>query len=253
MKIDCVIVCKDYSDFLAETLPANLAHLDDITVVTHPDDKKTQAVCAKYSVDCVKTEVFGEFGHSFNKGKAINVGLDNITSGDWVLHLDADIVLCQDFRRMLTMAQLDKANIYGCDRINVYGFAAWQTLKLQLGRHYQDKWFIDPGFCHAGAVPDSTRLGARVIHKEYGYVPIGFFQLFHSGVGARYNYKRGAAAGTDVMFPCQWPRAKRVLLPEIVVYHLDSEATHGIGTNWKGRQSRPFAPPGEYEKCTSMK
>ena len=240
MRIEAVIVCKDCSDFLEHTLAENASQLDDIVIVTHPDDKRTHQVCNRHSVHFVKTEVFNEFGHSFNKGKAINVGLDNIRGDDWVLHMDADIVLCQGFRRMLDFAQLDTRNIYGADRINVYGWDAWQKLKPMLGRHYQDRWFIDPGFCHAPSSPSDIKIGARVIHKEYGYVPIGFFQLFHSTSGARYNFKRGAAAGTDVMFPAQWPRERRILLPEVVVYHLDSEKTHGVGTNWKGRKSKPF-------------
>ncbi len=242
MRIEAVIVCKDYDDFLDHTLPENLGQLDDIVVVTHPDDKKTQAVCNKHSVHWIATTVFDEHGHTFNKGAAICVGMDNIRGEDWILHMDADIVLCKDFRRMLTQAQLQRENIYGADRINVYGYEAWQRLKPQLDRHYQDRWFIDPGFCHAKDVPTDMRLGARVIHKEHSWVPIGFFQLFHSSHGRRYNHKRGSAAGTDIMFPAQWARKNRVLLPEVVVYHLDSEPVHGIGTNWKGRKSRPFAP-----------
>ncbi len=242
MRIECVIICKDYSDILEYTLPENLGQLDDIVVVTHPDDKKTHAVCNKYSVHYVTTDVFQEYGHSFNKGKAINVGLDNLCGGDWQLHLDADIVLCKDFRRMITHAQLNPRNIYGADRINVYGYDAWMKLLPKLDRHYQDRWFIDPGFCHSKQMPEGVRLGARVIHKEHGYIPIGYFQLFHSSHGRRYNYKRGAAAGTDIMFPAQWSRENRILLPDVVVYHLDSELEHHIGTNWKGRKSRHFGP-----------
>lgn len=165
MKVEAVIISRDYSDFLEHTLPENVQQLDDIIVVTSPEDQKTQAVCNKYGVHFICTDVFNEFGHDFNKGKAINVGLDNLRGGDWILHLDADIVLCKDFQRMLYGAQLERQNIYGADRINVYGYDA-----------------------------------------------------------------------------AQWPRRNRVLLPDVVVYHLDSEPTHKIGTNWRGRKSRPFGP-----------
>lgn len=250
MKIEAVIVCKDYSDFLEQTLPENVQQLDRIVVVTHSDDKKTQAVCNKYSVHFVTTDAFTEKGHAFNKGAAINVGFDNTQGGEWILHMDSDIVLCRDFRRMLEHAQPNPKNIYGADRINVYGFENWLKLKPLITSHYQDRWFIDPGFCHKKGLPDGAlKLGARVIHKEYGYVPIGFFQLFHSSHGRRYNHFRGSAAGTDIMFPVQWPRENRVLLPDVVVYHLDSELEHRIGTNWKGRKSRPFGPCEEWTVC----
>jgi glycosyltransferase involved in cell wall biosynthesis len=242
MKIEAVIVCKDYSDFLEYTLPENIQHLDNVVVVTHPDDKRTQEICNKNSVHFVVTNCFNEKGHVFNKGQAINVGLDNIRGDDWILHLDADIVLCKDFRRMLDHSQLNPKNIYGADRINIYGYENWLKVQPLLRTHYQDRWFIDPGFCHKPGVVDGIKFGARVIHKEYGYIPIGFFQLFHSQHGRRYNHMRGSAAGTDIMFPAQWAKENRVLLPEIVVYHLDSEKEHMIGTNWKGRKSKPFGP-----------
>lgn len=241
-KVEAIIVCKDYSDFLEHTLPENLSQLDDIIVVTHKDDKATQAVCNKNSVHFITTDAFEEYGHVFNKGQAINVGLDQLRGEDWILHLDADIVLCKDFRRMLRQAQLKKDTIYGSDRINVYGYDAWTRLRPKLGRHYQDRWFVDPGFAHDPVGIEGTRFGTRVIHKEYGWVPIGFFQLWHSSIGRRYNVKRGAASGTDVLFPAQWARDKRVLLPDVLVYHLDSELTHKMGMNWKGRKSQPFGP-----------
>lgn len=242
MKLEAIIVCKDYADFLAETLPLNLSHFDDVVVVTHPDDKETQAVCAKNSVECVKTTVFHDNGDDFNKGLAINVGKDHLKGNGWYLHLDADMVLPHRFRHMLDRARLDPKNIYGADRVNVYGFEAWKRLENNLYHPYEQRWFIDPGYCHQEKPPENTRFGARVVHMEYGWVPIGFFQLWHSSHSARYNYKRGAAAGTDVMFPTQWPREHRVLLPEVVCYHLDSEPKHGIGTNWHGRKSQPFKP-----------
>lgn len=243
MRIEAVIVCKDYSDFLAETLPENAPLLDDIIVVTHPSDTKTQSVCKRYSVDCVKSYEFEERGHVFNKGAAINLGLSHITARDWILHIDADIVLCRDIRRMLDRAPLNPKNIYGADRVNVYGWEAWQKLKPKLSYHYTENWFVDPGFCHEKEVPKNIKFGARVIHAQYGWVPIGYFQLWHTSQNKNYNHKRGAAAGTDVLFPAQWPRENRVLLPEVVCYHLDSEPIHHIGLNWKGRKSRYFGPP----------
>ncbi len=130
---------------------------------------------------------------------------------------------------MLERACLNPKNIYGADRVNVYGWEAWQKIKNHRIPHYQQRWFIDPGFCHHPEAPEGQRFGARVVHMEYGWVPIGFFQLWHSSVNARYNYKRGAAAGTDIMFPIQWPRENRILLPEIVCYHLEGATKCPLG------------------------
>ncbi len=244
MRIEAVIICSNYSDFLKHTLAENIQQLDDVLVVTTPEDRETQKLCSKYSIQCIPTTVFTEYGDAFNKGRAINLGLSNLRKSDWLLHIDADIVLPKDFRRLIEKSLLDPKNIYGADRMNVYGYESWMKLKPLLDHHYDSRWFIDPGFCHQKKETEGIdiRMGARVIHEEHGYVPIGYFQLWHKTAGKKYNHKLGEAAGSDVLFPAQWPRANRVLLPDVTVYHLDSETTHGIGTNWKGRKSRLFGP-----------
>lgn len=244
MKLEAVIVCRDYADFLAETLPINLPHFDDVMVVTHHSDTETKKVCERNSIEYFATDVFNDHGDRFNKGKAINLGLSNLKKTDWILHLDSDIVLPHRYRDMLRRAMIKQDCIYGADRVNVHGYDAWEKLKMRLAPHYQDNWFIDPDFIHEGnqPKPDGLRFGARVIHKELGWVPIGFHQLWHTSQNKRYNFNLGSACGSDVFFPAQWPREKRILLPEVICYHLDSEPEHSKGTNWNGRKSRPFKP-----------
>lgn len=212
--------------------------------MTSHGDTETQRLCDRLSVEHVKTDAFFHEGSQFNKGKAINLGLSHLPKKGWLLHLDADIVLPHRYRYMLEKTGLNTKNIYGADRVNVYGYEAWMKLKQRIVPHYQDHWFVDPGFCHdwMGPTPEGIKFGARVVHKEHGWVPIGFHQLWHVSAGHSYNYKLGCAAGADVWFPCQWPRENRVLMPEVVVYHLDSDVSHKKGTNWKGRKSPAFGP-----------
>jgi hypothetical protein len=245
MQLEAIIVCLNYSDFLAETLPLNLNHFDDVVVVTSHDDTDTHKLCEKLSVDYVRTDCFFERGDTMNKGRAINFGRSNLPQKGYLLHLDADIVLPHRYRDMLRRHGLRPDCIYGADRVNVYGWNAWQKLKSRLVPHYQDSWYTDPGFCHEhfGPTPEGIKFGARVIHKEIGWVPLGFHQLWHCSNPIRYNYVLGSAAGGDVFFPAQWPRNKRILMPEVTCYHLDSETDHKKGVNWKGRQSRKFGPP----------
>ena len=85
-------------------------------------------------------------------------------------------------------------------------------------------------------------LGSRLLHQEYGYCPIGYFQLWHSSHGKQYPVVSGSAEHSDVVFALQWTRQKRELLPELFVYHLESERAD-MGANWKGRKTKPFGPP----------
>lgn len=233
MKIEAVIVCKDYADFLEHTLPENMQHLDRCVVVTHPGDKATIDLCRKFGVECVKTECMHEDGDAFNKGRAINLGLGHFRGHEWFLHLDADIRLPHNFRNLLHRAKLRKENVYGADRLNVYGFDHWIAHKEKTVPAFSGRYFVE-------AVREFP-LGARIIHDEHGYCPIGYFQLWHQSQGKKYPINQGNAEHTDLLFACQWPRHQRVLLPEVLVYHLESgDGPIAMGVNWNGRKTPPF-------------
>lgn len=234
MRLEAVIVCKDYADFLEHTLPANVGVFDRLVVVTHPSDKATKTLCNRFGVDCVETEVFHEEGDKFNKARGINLGLSHLRHDDsWLLQLDADVVLPDRFRQKLHQARLDKSCIYGADRLNVIGADHWMANKDNVFPQHQHRYLV-----HANS---AFPIGARLLHQEYGYCPIGYFQLWHSSQGKNYPIASGSAEHSDVVFAVQWPRHKRVLLPEIFVFHLES-APAPMGANWKGRTTALFKP-----------
>lgn len=245
MKIEAVITCVNYSDFLEHTLPDNLQHLDRLVVVTHPSDKGTQRLCSKYGVDCIETEVMHDEGDKFNKGRAINLGLSNLRHEGWLLHLDADILLPHRFRNMLRHAKLDEKNLYGADRLNTVSYDQWDKHKHRIVPQHQWRFLVNP--------ISEFPIGARLIHQEYGYCPLGYFQLWHSSKKRQYPIIGGSAEHSDVLFSIQWPRPERVLLPEFFVYHLESEGTAPMGANWNGRKTKHFGchkpkhcPPKKY-------
>jgi hypothetical protein len=234
IKVECVIVCKDYDDFLVHTLPENLGQLDHVVVVTHPDDKNTQAICRHYGVKCVQTEVMHQHGDKFNKGRAINIGLNHLRHDGWVLHLDADCILPYGFKRLLSMAHLDNSHLYGADRLRVKGYRAWQDNKSMLIPHHKFGYLLTPH--------EAFPVGARLVHGDWGYMPIGYFQLWHSSVKREYPVIAGNAAHSDVVFATQWENHERVLIPTMFVYHLESDPGAYTGTNWEGRKTPHFGP-----------
>lgn len=172
-------------------------------------------------------------GDKFNKGRVLNLGLGHLRGLDWILHLDADIVLPHRFRNLLDRAKLRQDTLYGADRMNVYGFDHWQEHKSKLIPSYSSGYFIQP--------PKEFPIGARIVHSELGYVPIGFFQLWHKSVHRKYPINQGNAEHTDVLFAAQWAREQRILLPEVLVSHLDSESgPTAMGANWAGRKTPRF-------------
>ncbi len=246
--MEAVTVSCGYGDFLEVTLAENLPLLDDLVVITTPDDRETQDACRRYSVRYVMSEDGSRVplprvpGNGFNKARLINRAFDQLGLHNWVLHLDADIVLPRQFRRLLDWAHLDPRCIYGADRRNLVGWEEWARFKTT--KHYWD--------CHSYECfhkpKEELPVGHRWCSSIHGYVPIGCFQLFHGsqlvdrGMHVRrYPIEHGSAARTDVQFALQWDRRYRQLLPEVAVLHLESQGAP-MGSNWNGRKTRRFAP-----------
>lgn len=242
-RIEAVTVCIGYADFLAETAKYNRPLFDRLLVVTTPTDIETRDVCRKYSLDVLQTED-GSIEGDFCKGRLIERGLQHLSSVGWRVHIDADIAMPAMFRHMMQAAQLQTEKIYGCDRVLVKSWDEWQAVLksgyLLYGQHdYHNRlrWL------------DGAQVGARWVNPVVGWVPIGFFQLWHSSQdqyhGARirpYPFRHNDACRTDVQMGLQWDRPKRELLPEIIAVHLESEPGR-LGVNWQGRKTRRFGPP----------
>jgi hypothetical protein len=235
-KIECVIVCDKYADFLAQTLPHNKFLFDKIVVVTSYEDKDTRKLCEYLHVQCIPTDVLESRRGHFRKGAGINVGLEALKGDSWVVHQDADLYLPPQTRLILENADLDPTMIYGIDRFLVKGYEKWAEFqgKPRLQHECETYIHLESGF----------PVGTRVQHQfKGGYVPIGFWQLFSptgSGI-TRYPEGHTDAGREDTLFSSQWPRRRRGFIPEIVGYHLESENASN-GMNWGGRQSAPFAP-----------
>lgn len=246
--IEVVITCVNYGDFLEQTLPFTLPHADRVVVVTSFDDDVTRGVCQKWSVECIPTDAFTEKGEVFNKGNGINIGMTMLRQTGWILSIDADIVLPLTFRNMLAKSALNPDHIYGANRLSITGWDTWHKVK--------STWHDNPQFgwnCLVNT-PGEFPLGATLVHKQFGFIPIGFFQMWHSSYmnryGLRYPDVKGSAEKDDVQWALRWPRKQRVLLPTVRVFHLESEVAK-MGANWKGRTTKPFTASGQLSKHES--
>jgi glycosyltransferase involved in cell wall biosynthesis len=239
--IEAVTVCVNYADYLVEAAPFNVPHLSRWIIVTTPQDEETRQVCRRFGLECITTEEHRRDNGAFGKGRLIHRGVSALRGGDFILQLDADIVLPTDLQTLLDEAHLDSAHVFGCDRLNVTGFDAWQRVKAGGLLCRSNPWAVE---LHR---PD-CRLGTRVANRGHGYTPIGYFQLWHGSasnwrdfVSKPYPFQHGTAARTDVMHSLQWDRRQRTLIPELLVWHLESEPAE-MGANWAGRRTKRFGP-----------
>lgn len=230
LRLECVTVSVGFDDLLDLTLGQNHPHFDQYIVVTSHDDKKTHAVCHKHGAFCVQTDLFTKNNRNFNKGAAINAGMAYFQYHGWRCHLDADIIVPDNFRRLLfNHAPLDKQALYGADRVDVIGRQQLKAVKDGKPQHVH-RCLIE--------APHNQRIGARFVDTLHGYLPLGFFQLWHANTQKAYPYSLGTAAHDDTMFSALWPRTKRHLLPHVVCYHLCARKP-AWGENWDGFRKMP--------------
>lgn len=246
MKIEAVSVCVNYSDYLREVAPHNRRLLDRWIVVTKPSDEETKKVCSDHSIECVLCDEFERDGADFAKARGINVGLRQLTGDGWLLHLDADICLPTDFGECLDDAHLIEGNLYGCLRLCVPGPDIWDAVQKQGLYSRKMGWLTEyrerPAGCYVGGVPGGIGPGG------HGYCPIGFFQMWKGSETLTWGHakkwypiRHGGACRTDTQFAQLWDRRHRILIPELLVFHLEHPNTKDMmGQNWKGRKTPPF-------------
>jgi len=131
-KLSVIIVSVNYNDYLLVSLSNNIKYFEDITVVTSSDDLMCQKICDIFGVKCVITDRIYEDGASFNKGKAINDGIKSIDNPDWILLLDADIVLTKKIDINTDIDILYTSDRYICKDYNTY--KDWQGGKIEIDK-----------------------------------------------------------------------------------------------------------------------
>lgn len=236
MLINAVVVCVNYGDILAHTLPHTRQYFKNTLVVTDANDAYTAELCSIYNVMCYKTDVFYSKGSRFDKGAAINEALqvlDVDTSKDWFLQLDADIFLPRTSIEILYKLNLNPQYLYGCDRIMMESFEEWMKFYEKPNVWNSEFWQMEL---------DKFKVGSRLTFYYSGemWQVLGFFQLWNPNSSGVKSYPSFTdASSSDIIFSSQWARSRRILLPEVLAVHLENEQT-AAGKNWQGRKTAPF-------------
>lgn len=233
LRLEAVTVSVGFDDMLDVTLGLNHPHLDSLIVVTSHEDKRTQRVCQKHGATCVQTDLIRKNGRHFNKGAAINAGFGYFQYHGWRIHMDADIALPDNFRRILfNHTHLERSVLYGCDRIDVVGKDELEAVAC----HRHDR----PQHQHRVLVqaPSSRAIGARFVSTLHGYLPLGFFQLWNAECQKPYPYSLGTAAHDDTMFSALWPESRRRHLASVICYHICARDPVW-SENWDGARRMP--------------
>lgn len=215
-RISCVVVCVGLGDVLSKTLEKNCELFDEIAIVTTEEEAQAlhdalpDKVFTAENVKLVTSNRCYEDGAAFNKGKMLNDGIAALHHPDWIVCTDADVFLHRRLREYLKTHVLNPGCLY-----------------------YTDRFDIAPGQTEAAFDP------SRGVNRE----PNGYFQLWNRrALAIRDRFPNVmfetfcSAGGVDSAFMQQWPKSKRIYIPEIPVLHI----AHGaFGTRWNGLEAKP--------------
>ena len=205
-KIDVIITSVDYNDFLILSLENNTKYFENITVVTSNDDIICQNICKSYGVKCITTDSFYEDDFLFNKGKAINIGIESIVNPEFILLLDADIIVTNK----IELSNLETDTLYTSDRWICYN-------------HFQyERW--RKGETQVNNLPKYER--------DNGY---GFFQLFNFNNSLDVKWYPSDVENSshpDLKFSSYFPKKQTI---GVDIIHLGD-----VKKNWNGRKSENF-------------
>lgn len=204
MKINGLVVCVNYSDYLSIGISRWYNYLHTLTVVTDMQDDETLDLVDRYpGVRIHRTDAFYRDGAVFNKGRAMEEARKEMPWGNWILFFDADVVPETDWYLGMSRATLAECNLYGADR--------YQAIGMQP--------IDDDAFQHLKRIPDAPCDG-------------GYFHMFHSSIkdqSEMFLESNWPHAGVyDTHFMRRWlPRNRRTL--PIRLSHI------GPMMNWCGR------------------
>jgi hypothetical protein len=202
MRITAITFAIDYADYLRAMLPSLVPHVDAVYLTTQPGDECGR-LGREYGAIVTESETIRLSGATINKAGQIREAQKRVyleRPGDWVLIIDADIILPADSREVIER-HVDRFDaLYGCVR-----------------RNYD--------------TPEDYAAG-RVCNR-FGPIHCGYFQLYQPTHSNYPLYEEWSATCeySDDRFKHGWNERLRLALP-MEVDHLGP-----VNVNWARRQT----------------
>lgn len=238
--LNAAMVCVDYSDLLAVTLPYNRHHFDRVLIVTTHADEATRILADRYNCEVHITDAFYRGGAAFNKWLALEEALDErMFRRGWLCLMDADVLWPKSALVHVSDPWLVVESPTGNARFTrgqlvspLRRMAPWPLLEVDI--QWEQFEGRPPRIVKAVPVLPAEELWhVYPVHRNVGE-HAGYSQIFHcddSKLGAPpwHEVDWEHAGGADSIFQRKWlPHQK--LRPPFEVLHLGEP-----GQNWYGR------------------
>lgn len=224
--LNAIIVCVDFADLLAITLPYNRRHFDKVRVVTTADDEATRAVARDNGALVHLTGAFYRDGADFNKWLALEEGLEALGREGWLCILDADVLLPKTAR--MTPGGQDSLDLSGP------GITEGCSVRLRPGHLCSPLRRMCPEI--PASAPAEDTWWQYPVHRNIAEWA-GYCQIFHAsdpvlGPAPWHETDWRHAGGADSFFQAKWPLSRK-MRPPFDALHLGP-----AGENWCGRVTR---------------
>lgn len=218
--LEAITVCVNYGDYFGVVAKHNKQFFKKWIVATLSTDIQTRRICKYFDIEYVNCDDVVHLNDAkFNKGALINKAFSRLDKKDWILHIDADIIVPHDFHLFCQ----DQENLDSLNKMSLYGMHRRNAKTWQIAYNYINK------------IKDETEpMGCEV--------GIGFWQMFHNDgiiyLGEEknkiYTELSVNAAWSDIDFLNQY----QGFVEEIKEY----KAVHvgESGKNWDGRVTNKF-------------
>lgn len=226
-----IMVCVDFADILAVTLPYNRHHFEEVWIVTDFKDEKTMEVIKGTDTYYFRTDAFYRNGAKFNKWAALEEGLDAMGRRGWLCVMDADVLwpkkvgFVSETEMSLQFHGLPPG--YGDD-------PGWRACNLWEGNLYTPRRRMDVEWHREAGLPPEDRWALDYPLHPQQQEFAGYSQVFHAddphlGPAPWHQTDWTHCGGADSFFQAKWPEANKVR-PPFEVLHLGE-----AGVNWFGR------------------
>lgn len=219
-KIECVIVCFKYLDYLKLTLQRNLDIYDTVIVVTLPNDPVVD-FCLTFNTNkliIVETDAMFANGANWNKGAAQAVGLEYLRYGKFFNILDSDILNPPDFREKFFNFAINKQLAYGPRRFLLPTRADYEDFIS--GRTSEKDYLLLRGAIYG-------------FHQIFHFESDSYQKFLKKNNGIRFIHWIGENHTIDWLMLREWAGATMVYNPEPTTkypdFHYDENKDYLVG------------------------
>lgn len=119
MKTEAIIYVSGENawKFLKLTLPHNCQFFDHIVLVGSAEDEEEFSKLRQENITCIVTDTTSENIKTFDRGAAYNTAFTYLKHNDWVVTLDADVLIPLEFQNIKKSFNFNNEFCYGSRRL----------------------------------------------------------------------------------------------------------------------------------------